>query len=169
MENESIFAPHSFIGNPGIMIFREARTSDIQQLQLVRQCVKENVLLNSVQVTEYDYLRYLTIDGKGWVCEVCNKIIGFAIVDCKHRHVWALFVKPGYDDKQVGRTLHDLMLGWYFKRDIQPLSLTTAAGTNAEEFYRLLGWTQNGKTGNGGIKFQMELRAWKATESAKKN
>jgi GNAT superfamily N-acetyltransferase len=151
------------------MIFREARTSDIQQLQLVRQCVRENVLSDPSKVTEYDYLRYLTIDGKGWVCETGSKIIGFAIIDCKHHKIWALFVKPAFAGKHVGKTLLDLMLNWYFSKDEETLSLNTAPHTRAEQFYTMQGWTPAGRSPDNEIVFQMQYATWKAAREAKNN
>lgn len=151
------------------MNYREARTSDIQQLQLVRQSVRQNVLSDPLLVTEYDYLRYLTIDGKGWVCETANKIVGFAIIDVKHSNVWALFVKPEFEGKHIGKTLHDLMLQWYFKKYHETLWLSTAPATRAEEFYTLQGWKATGKTATGEIRFELTPAAWKDRLSARNN
>jgi hypothetical protein len=151
------------------MTFREARTSDIQQLQLVRQTVKEKVLFAAKAVTEYDYLRYLTVHGKGWVCEVGNKIIGFCIVDLAHKNIWALCVKPGYEVNRVCKTLNDLVLNWYFTRDLAPLTLTVAAGSDAEEEYTEWGWTVKNKALNGETSFEMQYNNWRAVVSARNN
>ena len=40
--------------------------------------------------------------GKGWVCEIENRIVGFAIVDVVAHNVWALFVQPGFDGIGIG-------------------------------------------------------------------
>jgi hypothetical protein len=141
------------------MVYREARTSDIQQLQLVRHCVKENVVTDPMQVTEYDYLKYLTIDGKGWVCEVGNKIVGFAIVDIKHHQVWALFIKPGIE-AQVTITLHDTMLNWYFSKYAEGLSVVTEAHTSMVDFYSQQGWVHVAILETGAMQYEMKLADW---------
>ena len=68
------------------MIFREAQTEDIKQIQLVRNAVKENVLSNPGLVTDKDCVEYLTLRGKGWVCETDGTIVGFAIADLFLHH-----------------------------------------------------------------------------------
>lgn len=62
------------------MIYREATLKDIQQIQVVRNAVKENTLSNPNLVTDKDCEDYITKRGKGWVCETNNQIIGFAII-----------------------------------------------------------------------------------------
>lgn len=92
------------------MIFREAVLKDISQIQIVRHSVKENMLSNPALVTDKDCEEFITVRGKGWVCETDNAIVGFAIVDLKENNIWALFVKPGYEKKQIGKKLQALML-----------------------------------------------------------
>ncbi len=70
------------------MIFGEAQTIDIKQIQIVRHTVKENVLSDPALVTDKDCEEYLTARGKGWVCETNNQIVGFAIADLKDYNIW---------------------------------------------------------------------------------
>jgi len=85
------------------MLFREARITDIPQIQVVRNSVKENMLSNSALVTDNDCENYLVNRGKGWVCEIDGRIVGFAIADLLDHNVWALFLQPGFDKKGIGR------------------------------------------------------------------
>ena len=57
--------------------FREACIEDIPQIQIVRHSVKENVLSDPALVTDEDCKEFLTIRGKGWVCEIDGTIVGF--------------------------------------------------------------------------------------------
>ena len=116
------------------MIFREAQTTDIPQIQIVRNSVKENVLSDPSVVTDKDCKEFLTIRGKGWVCEVDNTIVGFAIIDLKEKNIWALFVHPEYERNGIGKKLHNIMLKWYFDQYDSTLWLGTAPGTRAESF-----------------------------------
>ncbi len=52
------------------MIFREAQVNDIHQMQIVRHSVKENILSNPALVTDKDCEEFITVRGKGWVCEI---------------------------------------------------------------------------------------------------
>ena len=63
------------------MQFREATIEDITQIQIVRNSVKENQLSDPALVTDTDCEEFMTIRGKGWVCEADDKIVGFAIAD----------------------------------------------------------------------------------------
>lgn len=142
------------------MLFRQALSSDIPQIQIVRHTVKENVLSNPALVTDQDCEEYLTVRGKGWVCEVDNLIVGFAIADLQDHNIWALFLRPEYERKGIGRTLHDTMLDWYFSQTRETVWLATSPGTRAERFYVKAGWTKVGVTKHGEIKFEMAYEDW---------
>lgn len=142
------------------MHFREAIPADIPQLQVVRHLVKENILSDPALVTDEDCNNYLTNRGKGWVCEVENKIVGFAIADLSDHSVWALFIHPEFENKGIGKTLHQMMMNWYFSQTRKTVWLSTAAGTRAEKFYLLQGWRQTGILKNGELKFEMEFADW---------
>lgn len=142
------------------MIFREALAADIQQIQIVRNSVRENMLSDPSLVTDNDCLEYITNRGKGWVCELDGRILGFSIVDLREYNVWALFVHPDFEKQGIGRKLHDLMLNWYFSQTNHLLWLGTAPQTRAESFYRKAGWSENGTHGKGEIKFEMSSKNW---------
>jgi len=143
------------------MLFREARITDIPQIQVVRNSVNENMLSNSALVTDNDCENYLVNRGKGWVCEIDGRIVGFAIADLLDHNVWALFLQPGFDKKGIGRKLHDDMLDWYFSQTDSTIWLGTAPNTRAENFYRKAGWKEAGIHGKGEIKFEMTAATWK--------
>ena len=143
------------------MTYREAVISDIPQIQEVRHSVKENILSNPDLVTDKDCEEYLTKRGKGWVCEIDQRIIGFAIVDVQFNNVWALFIRPEFEGLGVGRRLHDTMMDWYFAQTSHPIWLSTSPGTRAERFYEKSGWKRSGTYGKGEIKFEMTHSDWR--------
>lgn len=142
------------------MIFREAEIKDIEALMSVRMSAKENRLNNPALVTPKDNEEYLTIHGKGWVCDMDNEIVGFAIVGLTQRNIWALFVRPEYERMGIGRQLHNIMLDWYFNQTKEKVWLGTAPHTRAENFYRKSGWTAVGTHGKGEIKFEVTYHDW---------
>jgi len=144
------------------MAFREATLQDIPQIQIVRHAVKENVLSNPGLVKDEDCANYMVNRGKGWVCELNGKIIGFAIADLVDDNIWALFVDPHFEHRGIGRKLHELMLDWYFAQDKKKVWLSTSPGTRAVSFYIKAGWTETGIHGRGEIKFEMQLEDWPA-------
>jgi GNAT superfamily N-acetyltransferase len=147
------------------MIFRESQLTDIMQIQIVRNSVKENTLSDPALVTDKDCEDYITRRGKGWVCEVDDHIVGFAIVDLVDHNVWALFIQPGFEGMGIGRKLHDDMLNWYFNQTNSPIWLGTSPNTRAEKFYRVAGWNEVGIHGKGEIKFEMTADDWKKSNN----
>lgn len=141
------------------MIFREATLTDTKQIQAVRNSVKENMLSDPVLVSDEDCALFLTQKGKGWVCEINNEIVGFAIVDLKGHNIWALFLKPESSQAGIGKHLHQLMMDWYFSQTKEKVWLGTAPHTRAAEFYRRRGWKEVGLHGKE-LKFEMTFEGW---------
>lgn len=143
------------------MIFREATIDDIDNCMIVRMAVKENVLHNPALVPRKDYIDYLTIFGKGWVCEIDNRIVGFSIVGLAQQNVWALFVLPEFEGKGIGGKLHDIMINWYFVQTNEKIWLGTEQKTRAELFYKKKGWTVVGIHEPDETRFELTHDDWK--------
>ena len=141
-------------------MLREAKIEDIKQMQIVRNSVTENCLSNPALVPDKDYVEFMFERGKGWVYEIDNQIVGFAIADLKENNIWALFLDPNYEKKGIGKQLHKIMLDWYFSKTKQTVWLGTAFHTRAEQFYRKAGWTEVGTNGTKEIKFEMTYVEW---------
>jgi len=58
------------------------------QIQMVRNSVTENTLSDPDLVTDEDCKEFITVRGKGWVCEIENKIVGFSVARLKDHNVW---------------------------------------------------------------------------------
>lgn len=143
------------------IIFREATVKDIDNYMIVRLAVKENMLINHALVSREDNVAYLTKYGKGWVCEIANRIVGFSIVGLTQRNVWALFVLPEFEGMGIGRKLHDTMMNWYFNQTNEKIWLATEQRTKAETFYKNRGWTETGMHGADETKFEMTHDDWR--------
>jgi hypothetical protein len=81
----------------GEIHIRIARLADVPGMQLVRNSVKENSLSNPALISDNDVGTYITQRGRGWISEINNTIVGFAIADLVDNNVWALFVHPGFE------------------------------------------------------------------------
>jgi GNAT superfamily N-acetyltransferase len=147
------------------MIFRQAQIEDIPQIQFVRNSVRENVLSDPALVSDSDCQEYITERGRGWVCIVDSKVVGFAIADLKEKNIWALFMHPEHEKKGAAKKLHDIMLDWYFSQTQDTVWLSTAPDTRADTFYRKAGWTEAGIHGNGETKFEMSWKNWRELHS----
>lgn len=139
---------------------REATPDDFYELHSIRVAVTENILPNPGIITADDYELYISKKGKGWVYENEGQILGFSIVDLEGKSVWALFVKPGYEGIKIGKSLHNVMLEWYFVQTKDTIWLATAPKSRAEKFYRMQGWKETGVERNGDIRFELTEENW---------
>lgn len=147
-------------------LYREAVPADIKQIQVVRNAVKENMLSDPALVSDEDCEEYMTRRGKAWVCSKSQKIVGFAYVDLKENNIWALFVTPEYAAIGIGKTLHNIMMEWYFSITDKTVWLGTSPDTRAAVFYKMQGWTETGMHGKE-LKFEMTKEDW-VNRAAKK-
>ena len=142
------------------MNFRQAIPEDIPQIQIVRNSVKENQLSNPNLIPDELVEEFITKRGKGFVCEIDKKIVGFSIVDFVENNVWALFLLPEFEGKGIGKKLHQLMLDEYFSKTKETIWLSTEANSRAETFYKKQGWKNAGFHGNE-VKFEMSFEDWR--------
>lgn len=142
------------------MKVRVAEQKDIPQIQVVRNLVTENRLSDPGLVSDHDVEDYMFRRGRGWVCEINNEVVGFAIADLIDNNIWALFVHPHFEKMGIGKKLHDEMMNWYFTNSVKTVWLGTAPNTRAEKFYREAGWKETGLHGKGEIKFEMTKVEW---------
>lgn len=147
-----------------MMRIREAGVDDIKQIQIVRNAVTENTLSDPDLITDQDCQEFITVRGKGWVCEIDEQIVGFAVADLNENNIWALFLDPKFEGRGIGQLLHKTMLDWYFTQTKEKVWLGTAFNTRAERFYRKAGWTAVGMPGAKEIKFEMTYNDWIASQ-----
>lgn len=147
------------------MFIREAITTDIAQIQVVRNAVKENTLSNPALVTDADCEEFITKRGKGWVFENNNNVVGFAIADLQDHNIWALFIHPDFEKQGIGKQLHNTMLDWYFSQTQTTVWLGTSPNTRAATFYKLMGWTEVGMNGTKELKFEMTHQQWQQQQA----
>ena len=143
------------------MNFRQAIPEDIPQIQIVRNSVKENQLSNPNLIPDELVKEFITKRGKGFVCEIDDKIVGFSIVNFVENNVWALFLLPDFEGKRIGKKLHQLMLDEYFSKTKETIWLSTEANSRAEIIYKKQGWKNAGFHGNE-VKFEMSFEDWKS-------
>jgi GNAT superfamily N-acetyltransferase len=133
-------------------MLREATITDISQIQIVRNAVKENTLSNPALVTDADCEEFITQRGKGWVYEIN--------ADLQDHNIWALFIHPDFEKQGIGKQLHNTMLNWYFSQTQTTVWLGTSPNTRAATFYKLMGWTEVGMNGTNELKFEMTHQQW---------
>ncbi len=83
-------------------------------------------------------------------------MVGFAIADQTRRNIWALFVAPEFERRNIGRALLGVMVDWLFQVGPEPIWLTTEPGTRAERFYAAAGWRSVGTEASGEVRFEFQ-------------
>jgi GNAT superfamily N-acetyltransferase len=139
---------------------RLATQADIPEIQRVRMRVRENRLASLSCLRAGDTERMLGDDGCGWIAEVDERVVGFAIADLSGANVYALFIEPEFEGQGIGRLLHDTMMDWFFAREVNKVWLSTDPDTRAEDFYRRAGWIAIGREANGEVRFEMSRYRW---------
>ncbi|WP_373991654.1 GNAT family N-acetyltransferase [Duganella sp. BuS-21] len=122
--------------------FRQATLRDIPAMSAIRLAVRENVLSNPDRITRQMYEDYLDVLGRGWVAEIDGEVAGFSYADKTNASIWALFISPDHEGKGLAKQLLNLATGWLVEQGSDRIRLSTGAGTRADRFYALQGWTR---------------------------
>jgi GNAT superfamily N-acetyltransferase len=137
------------------VILREAVPADWPEVMELRLSVAENRLSDPSRVTQAMYEDYILRRGRGWVAELEGGIAGFCIAG-RDGEVWALFVRPGFEGRGLGRLLMGACVDWLAALGVGEAVLETGAGTRAEMFYRRFGWREAGRT-RSDVTFRLPL------------
>ncbi|MAX23709.1 MAG: GNAT family N-acetyltransferase [Phycisphaeraceae bacterium] len=125
---------------------RRIEKTDIPALFIVRVATRENALsmetLNQLGITLDSVATMMDTTHQGWLCEMDNKVVGFAMGNRKTGEMWVLAVLPEYENRGMGKALILAVENWLFSEGLEELWLTTDIDTTlrAYGFYRHLGW-----------------------------
>lgn len=135
--------------------YREATVADIPDMAAIRLEVVENTLTDPGRVTRGMYHDYLTTSGKGWLCEVNRRAVGFSVATLTDQTIWALFVHPEYEGRGIGKELLALAVDWLFEQGAESISLTTDPDTRADRLYQSAGWERGEHIANGEVRYRL--------------
>jgi len=138
------------------MVFRKADVEDIPALSEIRLSVRENVLSDSRKVTPEMYAAYLSVSGKGWLCEIGEEAVGFSVASRRDASIWALFVKPEYEGSGIGSRLLKLATDWLLEMGVPHISLSTDANTRADRLYERQGWKRGEIKPDGEVVYRLD-------------
>jgi GNAT superfamily N-acetyltransferase len=136
-------------------MIRKATRADHPRISEIRLSVRENRLSKPDLVESI--ANWIFDNSTFWAWEEGGAIQGFSAADPRDGTIFALFVHPSHEGRGIGRAL--LPLACQILRDSghAVATLTTAAGTRAERFYRLDGWIEIGRQDDSAIVFQKAL------------
>ena len=137
-------------------VVRRATVDDIADMMALRLSVRENRLSQPDRVTAADCLAYVQ-RGHMWVWEEDREILGISASDCATGSIWALFVRPGYEGRGIGRALFAVACNALVQAGFGTVTLSTDPDTRAAAFYRVAGWREAGRTPDGELIFELSV------------
>lgn len=138
---------------------RIATSSDIDDLFDIRTSVRENYQsreeLAALGVTPASIATMLASSSRAWIAEVDTRPAAFAMADAEQATVFAMFVRPEYEGRGLGRLLMREAENWLFSQGLPEIWLLTGsdARLRAHGFYQRLGWSPVGVHPDGQIKY----------------
>ena len=128
------------------MKYREIKESDIDDLFRVRVATRENALsrerLASLGIDEESVLEMLSSTHRGWLCEVNDQVVGFAMGNRKNGEMWVIALLPDYEGRGIGAELLTRVEEWLWSEGWTQIWLTTDIDSSlrAYGFYLNQGW-----------------------------
>lgn len=152
---------------PGTTIeIRPAVAADMPMIGHVRTSVVENHLsraqLDARGITDAAVAASFEQASRGWVAVDDGALVGFSIADRATRSIFALFVLPAHEQREIGSRLLREATSWLFEQGDDPVWLTTGANTRAAQFYAAQGWTMTGVEPDGQLRFELSRRRTRA-------
>jgi GNAT superfamily N-acetyltransferase len=138
---------------------RLAQPEDVETLFDIRTSVRENHQsreeLAEIGVTPASVAEMLDTHSRAWIAEVDGVAAAFSMANAEERTVFAMFVRPGYEWRGLGRALMAEAEAWLFEQGDDEIWLTTGSdpAIRANGFYLHLGWQQTGATEDGQIRY----------------
>jgi GNAT superfamily N-acetyltransferase len=134
------------------MTIRELKQSDIESILDIRVSTNENHFsmedLAEVGVTPEAIAEWLDGSVRGWVCEISDRPVAFAMADGKTAEVLVVACYPEYEKKGIGKKLMLKLHDWLWSMDHNEIWLWSDPDPSirAYGFYRKLGYRPTGKT-----------------------
>ena len=142
------------------MQIHPATPEDVAAIFDVRCSVRENHMsreeLAVLSITPKTVREMIT--GGDYIVPVAlidGKIAGFAMARISEGYVFALFVRPEYEGKGLGRALMNEVESGLMEHGVTDARLHTGSekGIRAPGFYRHFGWIESGVMEDGQLKF----------------
>ena len=146
------------------MRIRTASEADVPVLFEIRTSVRENHQsreeLATIGVTPESIGEMMRSSSRVWVAEVEGQPVAFSMADAGEGTIFAMFVRPGYEGRGLGRALMREAEAWLFDQGLEEIWLLTGSdpALRANGFYRHLGWQDAGLQEDGQIKYVKAAR-----------
>lgn len=125
---------------------RVAGVADIEMLFDIRTSVIENHQsreeLATLGVTPASLAQMLQTDCRAWIAEVAGEAAGFSMANATENMIFALFVRPRFAGRGIGRALMEQTEAWLWSQGATEIWLLTGNDPKlrAYGFYQHLDW-----------------------------
>lgn len=146
------------------MSIRVAAEADVETLFDIRTSVRENhesrEQLAAIGVTPESVGGMLGTTARAWLAEFDGVPAAFSMADAGQGTIFAMFVRPEYEGRGLGRALMREAEDWLFAAGWDEIWLLTGGGPlRANGFYKHLGWEVKGREADGQLRFVKRRRA----------
>jgi ribosomal protein S18 acetylase RimI-like enzyme len=142
------------------IFIREANENDIAAIFDVRTSVLENHLsvdqLIARGITPVAIRDALQEEPCIWVADCGAKIVGFSMSNSDDACIFAVFVRPEFEGRGIGRLLMESAEEFLFERH-SSIWLETESTSRAAGFYEKLGWVRSQTLADGDVRFEKQL------------
>ena len=141
------------------MNIRIATEADVEALFEVRTSVVQNYQsreeLAALGITPDSIAESLRTTSRVWLAEEDGRVVAFSMADAAQGTVFAMFVRPAYEGRGVGRCLMQQAEAWLFGGGWPEIWLLTGSDPElrAVGFYRHLGWQAVSEQADGQTKY----------------
>lgn len=138
--------------------YRAARLDDLDELYDIRFSVLENQEPDPTAIPTPRVTAVLE-EGGSWLCESDGRPVGFTMASASGRepNLFALFIRPGYEGRGIGRRLLALAEDWLRAQGVREARLSTDPGTRADRFYAEAGWERGAVGPDGEVRYSRRL------------
>lgn len=138
--------------------FRAAVLEDLEQLYEIRFSVLENQEPDPTAIPA-PRVRAVLEEGGSYVCECDGRPVGFTMASAsgKEPNLFALFIRPGYEGRGIGRRLLAMAEAWLRSAGVREARLSTEPGTRADRFYAAAGWERGALGPDGEVRYSRRL------------
>lgn len=155
-------AGHDDAGGSARVRVRIAGDADVETLFDIRTSVRENhqsrTELAAIGVTPESIRGMLAGSARAWLVDVHDRPTAFAMADAALGTLFALFVRPDYEGRGVGRPLLATAEGWLFDTGWAEIWLLTgtAPALRAHRLYTPAGWRLVGAEEDGQVRYEKQ-------------
>ena len=83
--------------------------------------------LASIGVTPRRIREMLVTTSRAWIAEEGRQAVAFSMADSAEATVFAMFVRPGYEGRGLGRALMQAAEDWLFSKGLDEIWLLTGS------------------------------------------